>query len=557
MYCKKCGTKLTDEIVFCPKCGNKVSEANKSNKKNSSIIIGIIAALVLVAGIISVIQITRGKTSPDDQLSSNNETPDAESSSEPISEATSDEASEEEAAKEETEESTEPENQALQVAYYNDNYSHKEAFPFLIDFNGDGIDELIVVSAKDTPRDEMAHYSTKDTDLTILKFNEGDPTTIYSDEEFPHYSLVFGDAYPMLIYDTKPNYTDDQNTREEYYTVGFDSEENAVKQQIEKEAYDELSVGAISLDCGFGRVARRFVSSPELFSFKDSSMDQLIAHARENKEIIADCRYIYSGGDIALFATVYPQSQIIRHFPGVDRYVHPYANVYCIPYGSTEIQTPETINLASEADEYGDDDLEIYGMGIFDFGNFSLYYVAVNGIEYDVQHKYSYENRQAYLLDDQSRVDIINETPYTRVFRYDDSHSSIISGGYEYIELTYKDGQFYQISCSPVDESELESYPNYEDVKNDCLEKIKKIDSLGLDEYEATAVTVSEAKYDHVMKGSSGRYYLCYTFKISGSDASIPIYFTVDVYDNTLYPQDNYYCVEKLESCEEVGFPPI
>lgn len=29
MYCEKCGTELTDEIVKCPKCGNEVKKKNQ------------------------------------------------------------------------------------------------------------------------------------------------------------------------------------------------------------------------------------------------------------------------------------------------------------------------------------------------------------------------------------------------------------------------------------------------------------------------------------------------------------------------------------------------
>ena len=36
MYCEKCGTELTDEIVKCPKCGNEVKKEESNSKQSEN-----------------------------------------------------------------------------------------------------------------------------------------------------------------------------------------------------------------------------------------------------------------------------------------------------------------------------------------------------------------------------------------------------------------------------------------------------------------------------------------------------------------------------------------
>lgn len=51
-YCSKCGEKLEDDASFCQNCGAKSGEATKSEKNNNPLILGLIAAvLILILGI--------------------------------------------------------------------------------------------------------------------------------------------------------------------------------------------------------------------------------------------------------------------------------------------------------------------------------------------------------------------------------------------------------------------------------------------------------------------------------------------------------------------------
>ena len=36
MYCEKCGTELTDEMVKCPKCGNEVKKEESNSEQSEN-----------------------------------------------------------------------------------------------------------------------------------------------------------------------------------------------------------------------------------------------------------------------------------------------------------------------------------------------------------------------------------------------------------------------------------------------------------------------------------------------------------------------------------------
>jgi flagellar basal body-associated protein FliL len=570
MKCTNCGCELSEGAMFCKQCGTKIvpfpekvtstsaienndsGQIEKKNEKKKSSIPVIVCLLVLLviglgAGVFFIVSDKNSHDMVQGTLPQDTEVvPDSNEANK-----TQNKGSKQEQESTTTDKSVG--SSSFYANFYNTNYADKKATPYFVDMDEDDDLELIVISVKDTPtKNDSLIY--EDTLLEIYDKQGNTMEKVFSDPDHERYSIILNEEGKVgLIYSTLPNYIYDLEGEEQFYYVSL-SKGEAEEISIPENKYRDLLSGAISINESIKafRSTRLDEQSLSSHNYSVNMVAKLVAKAKADGELINDALFVNDNSGVALYATLGPvQADVERQGYEGSYYVDSYAKVLCVD-SEMVITDLGQITLADKGDEYGDEDLSIYGYGEYKFGDISQYYVDVCGVGFETQYKYGDVNGKKQLIDSELEFFQNEEGIYCCSYRqWGEWNSST-----EYVEITFTDGEYKQYSSSLVSESEMDSVAsNWQDIVDSCTQEIYAMDSIALNEYEGTGVAIDKVTLSNVREGTNGKYYVTFDFSATDSyDQSIKynnsVYFTFRCEGDVLVRESIVNYIDKLETSE-------
>lgn len=436
----------------------------------------------------------------------------------------------EEAVTEEFENSDEQDNKEVHpfVAFYNEEFSKEEVFPYFLDLDGDGETELIAISSKNRWTNEpgILHEGVS---LEIYDDVEGEIVSIYADAACKEYYLTYLEdgSNNLLLAETPEKEREATIYKSIAFRDGAVSEKN-----ITYDAFENLCSGAICLDesrkltCANRRIPR-ILTSLEEFDYSSDMVKKLVEEADVRNERIIDATLVNSEGKISLYATlgaVIPQVE--RDWGLVDAYV----TVLNVD-DKLELTDLGDIYLVEPGDEWGDYDWTIQPGGKLIFGDICHYSIDSYTVGDGKQYKYGEVNEQKKLIDSDMEFVVDEGNVFCEDYRTCPKSGHEVR---ELVEVTFQDGEYRQYCAVDVSETDLIGrFANYMSVKEECVEILKKLENIGLNEYEGTTVTVDNITFESAKMGNNGKLYLTFSFE------------AYDVYFDETYMKEAYFTLRE------------
>jgi len=540
MYCKHCGSELSKDAAFCMECGCKLN-IDKSNCRKRNVLI----LILLLFGVIAALLLK--KNFEKDSIKENN-----------IKRTTIESAQELEINKtskhiEKKEDVRDEKIISSMKAFYEKEYGECWALPYIVDVNGDNVEELLVLSSKaETEVNETIVCGCENLELRVYQF----------DEDIPRENCCIENAKEILAQKTKDGLKLLVNKGEgkiyQYEALIFHENGDAELLLLDKEEYLDLLPGCVTLALENMELRKKsFNENVEELQIWTPEISCLQSVVSECDEKIVDFRIVNAKETSYMFATSIPISENIPRDTITGNldvikdayYSYSHANVWCVKIGSKRVEKVDTIQLTDERNEFGDFDKMIDICGTFHFPEEDHYYVEVDGIGLWQQYKYAVQRGEACLIDDKLYF-IVNDRNDIYCESLESYGNDSFWGNGEFVEVTYENGQYKQYSFTPFDDEKMMKYKNYESIKQSMEKRISEINFIPCGQFEGIEVELKNLQYKNVMKGNNGKYCINYDIIVeiySGERYTVSLYCTIYEEANILYLEDAIYFAEKRE----------
>lgn len=286
----------------------------------------------------------------------------------------------------------------------------------------------------------------------------------------------------------------------------------------------------------------------------DDSVALLNDWASETGQKINNMEYVKDKGEYILYASLGPIEPDYQYPYGNQEMLDSYIDVVYID-SSLEVADLGRIELVRSDPDWGDEYLTPEGYGVFDFGENQHYYVGLYGIGYGLQYKYGIVDGEKKLID--SELDFMQNED--GVYCYTQRSWGDYYSATEYVEVTFADDEYKQYAANEISvDSVSQDVTNWQEVMNDCISEIEKIESIELGEFDGESVdSVTDCSFVSVKLGTNGKYYLTFKFTANGYEVcNKEVYFTYRLEDNKLIRESVVNYIDKLEA-SEVDLPVI
>lgn len=281
----------------------------------------------------------------------------------------------------------------------------------------------------------------------------------------------------------------------------------------------------------------------------DDGVALLNEWASETGQKINNMEYVKDNGEHILYAALGPSEPDYQYPYGNQEMLDSYIEVVYVD-SSLKVANLGRIELVKSDPDWGDEYLTPEGYGVFDFGENQHYYVGLSGIGYGLQYKYGIVGGEKKLIDSELEF-MQNEDGvycYSQRAWGDYYHTTT-----EYVEVTFADDEYKQYAANEISVDKVsQEVTNWQEVVNDCISEIGKIDSIQLGEFDGESVdSVTDIAFVNVKLGSNGKYYLTFKFTTNGYEIyNKEVYFTYRLEDNKLIRESIVNYVDKLETSE-------